>query len=225
MRIKQFILVMVLPIFFAGCATVNEMAIDKNSKSLDLQGKSLLLMHIHIENKYKPSFQPEIIVVNLEKPDVKNKQDRQNFKVDLEGGTEGKGGNDYLVRMLIEPGSYVVRGMTGLTRSFPIMANFFAPLHEDIVAEKDKIIYLGTVTATVRERVGEEFRAGAVIPLVDQAVAGYSGGTFDIAVSDNYDNDISAFKSTFSVLQDKQIDKQILPEFDRQKAQKWWVAH
>lgn len=214
-----------LPVFFVGCATVNDMAINEDSKTLDLQGKSLLLMHIHVENKYKPSFQPEVIVVNIETPNAKNKQDRQNFKVDDEGGATGSTGSDYYVRMLIEPGSYIVRGMTGTSKSFPIIANFFAPLHDDITVEKGKVLYLGTVNAVVRERVGDEFRAGPLAPLVDQAIAGYSGGTFDVEIVDNEKKDIDKFKSTFPVLQDTKIEKQVLSKFDRQKAQQWWSAH
>lgn len=225
MKIAHVLLAIALSALFSGCATVNKMAFDEDSKTLDLQGKSLLLMHVHIENKYKPSFQPEVFVVHVETPNAQSKKDRQNFQVDAQGGSSGDSGNDYLVRMLIEPGSYVIRGMTGMSRSFPIVANFFAPLHQDVVAEKGKIIYLGAINATVRERIGEEFRAGAVIPLIDQSIAGYSGGTFDIEVNDNYDKDISAFKNSFAVLRDSEIEKQILPKFDRQKAQTWWEAH
>jgi hypothetical protein len=224
MRIIRLALAMLLPIFVVGCANVNEMAINKKSKDLDLHGKSLLLMNVHIENKYKTGYQPQVIVVNVEKPNAKQKSDRQNFKVDLEGGQSGKGGNDYLVRMLIEPGQYVIRGMTGMSTGFLVIANFFAPMHEDVVAEPNKIVYLGKVNATVRERVGEEFRAGAVTPLIDQAVAGFSGGTFDVEIIDNYDQDVTAFKSNFSVLQSATIEKQILEKFDRNKAQQWWSA-
>src|SRR6266568_2596132 len=43
-----------------------------------------------------------------------------------------------------------------------------------------QVVYLGRVEAVRRERKDDgELRAGFVIPLIGQAVAGYSGGTFE----------------------------------------------
>ena len=45
--------------------------------------------------------------------------------------------------------------------------------------------------ATVRERTGNEFKAGPSLPLIDQAIAGASGGIFDVDISDRWDTDES----------------------------------
>jgi hypothetical protein len=77
----------------------------------------------------------------------------------------------------------------------------------------------------VRERQENEFKAGPSIPLIDQAVAGASTGTFDIKISDNFVKDEAIFRSKFPALVGVPIRKSILPAFDRANAQKWWEAH
>jgi len=87
------------------------------------------------------------------------------------------------------------------------------------------VYYLGHVDATVRERTGNEFKAGAPIPLIDQAVAGASSGTFDVAITDRWTQDESLFKNKYPALKKATINKSVLPAFDRDAAQKWWEAH
>lgn len=76
----------------------------------------------------------------------------------------------------------------------------------------------------MRERQGNEFRAGPVIPLIDQGVAGASGGTFDIVVSDQWDTDQALFEKNFPALKGIEVRKSLVPAFDRAKAQKLWEA-
>lgn len=87
------------------------------------------------------------------------------------------------------------------------------------------VFYLGQVNAVVRERQGNEFRAGPPIPLIDQAVIGASGGTFDIEIVDAQARDEALFRERFPALKDATIRKAMLPGFDRARAQKWWEEH
>ena len=134
-------------------------------------------------------------------------------------------GSNYLLRMELENGNYVLRGLTSMSTSFPIRGFFFTPIHENITVNGPGIFYLGHISATVRERQGDEFKAGASIPLLDQAVAGASGGTFDIEITDRWEKDEQVFKNKFPALVNADIKKSILPAFDREKAQKWWEEH
>ena len=84
---------------------------------------------------------------------------------------------------------------------------------------------IGHIEATVRERQGDEFKAGSSIPLIDQAVVGASGGTFDVAITDALSTDEALFRSKFPALTNVEIKRAILPPFDRLKAQQWWEAH
>ena len=83
------------------------------------------------------------------------------------------------------------------------------------------VYYLVHVTATVRERQGSEFRPGPMIPLLKQAIAGFSGGTFDVEISDRWDADQAEFRAKFPAFQTTKVQNAILAPFDRIKATKF----
>lgn len=215
-------------LLLAGCATTIDMPFADNSHAKPDPGKAIYLMTVTMKNVYHTSYQPDLVVVNVERSVVKSKADRFNFEMDDQGTDEtgsSKSGNTYLVRMQLDPGGYVIVGLSCLNRQFPIIASFFAPLHEKLSVTAPGVYYLGHVDATVRERVGNEFKAGPSIPLIDQAVAGASGGTFDIAISDSWGVDQVQFDDKFPGLRDVVVNKQIMAPFDRAFAQKWWEEH
>jgi hypothetical protein len=155
-------------------------------------------------------------------------KDHINFDMDETGKSEAdtpEAGNSYLLRMELENGEYVIRGLSGFSGTFPFHGTFFAPLHAETKSSGSGVFYLGHVSAVVRERKENEFKAGVMVPLIDQAVTGFSGGTFDIEISDQLDKDQALFKSKFSALQNVTIQKSILASFDRAKAQQWWETH
>jgi hypothetical protein len=51
------------------------------------------------------------------------------------------------------------------------------------------------------------------------------GGTWDITVSDWFDDDVSAFKKDFPALSNASIDRDVLPPWDKLKATDWWASH
>ena len=67
--------------------------------------------------------------------------------------------------------------------------------------------------------------AGVSVPLIDQAVVGASGGTFDVVISDAYATDGPLFRSKFPALAKVEVQQEVLPAFDRKKAQEWWETH
>lgn len=217
-----------LALLLSGCATPTKMAFSKDTDTLQTSGKPIFLMTATIKNNYKPSFQPKLMVVNVEKEGAKTKADRINFTMDdkakLESGTPAEG-NTYLLRMELEQGEYVIRGLGCQSMSFPIVGQFFAPLHSTLKSAEQGVYYLGHIDATVRERKNNEFRAGSAIPLIDQSVAGASNGTFEIEISDQWEKDGPQFQSKFPVLSSVAVQKIILPPFDRAKAQQWWEAN
>ncbi len=211
-----------------GCATQTKMAFQNDSERITEKGKPVFLMTATIKNTYRTSFQPRLIVLHVEKPGAKDKADRLNFTMDDKAKDETDDvatGNNYLLRLELDPGSYELVGMSSHARRFPINGFYFAPLHSMLDVKGPGVYYLGHVNATVRERVGNEFRAGAPIPAIDQAIAGASGGTFDIEITDQMAADEAAFRAKFPQLAGVTIQKAILPQFDRTKAQAWWEAH
>lgn len=214
--------------FLLGCATPTKMAFESESDVIASEGKPVFLMTATLKNSYRASYQPKLLVVNVERKEAKDSNDRLNFTMDEKAKLEtdtAENGNSYLLRMELEDGDYVIRGLTGFSGIFPVRGTFFAPLHAETKSNGTGIFYLGHVTATVRERKENEFKAGPSIPLIDQAVTGFSGGTFDIEITDQLEKDEPVFKSKFTALRNVNIQKAILPSFDRAKAQQWWEAN
>jgi hypothetical protein len=217
-----------IAILLSGCATRTMMAFESDEERLTQTSKPVFLMTATLKNSYRTSFQPKLLVVNVERPGAKDAADRLNFTMDQKAKDESdkpEVGSTYFLRMQLDPGRYEIRGLTSLSRSFPISGFFFAPMHAPVESGQPGVFYLGHVTATVRERKGNEFKAGPSIPLIDQAVAGASGGTFDIEVSDRFASDEAIFRTKFPALKGVEIRKSVLPPFDRAFAQQWWEAH
>jgi len=214
---------------FTGCATRTPQAFENDTDRVTPAGDAVYLMSATLRNDYKKSWQPHLLVVNVEKEGASDSSGRFNFTMDKKAQldeTDKEAGNKYLLRMQLPPGKYEIVGLTELNRSFPIIATFFTPLHETLVVDgKGTVTYLGHVEATVRERKGEEFKAGPSIPLIDQAVAGASGGTWDVAVVDAWDADEAVFRGKFPALKDVQVQKGVMAPWNRDVAQKWWAAH
>lgn len=214
-----------LALLVSGCATRTKMAFEDDSEKLADKSKPVLLMTATIKNSYKPSYQPKVLVLHVERPGATEAKDRFNFVMDAKAKEESDDpakGSQYFIRMELEPGTYDIRGMTSMSQSFPVIASFFTPMHSPLEVKGSGVIYLGRVEATVRERQGNEFKAGPSIPLLDQALSGASGGTFDVVISDALAADEPVFRNRFPALKDAPIGKQILAPFDRAKAQDWW---
>lgn len=226
-RLVAFAAILLVAVL-SGCATPTKMAFQDDAERLTEKSKPVFLMTATIKNSYRTSFQPRLLVVNVEKPDAKEAADRLNFTMDDKAKNETDSaitGNNYLLRLELNPGHYEIRGLTSLARSFPINGFFFTPLHSPLEVKESGVYYLGHINATVRERQDNEFKAGPSIPLIDQAVAGASTGTFDVEITDDFAADEAVFRSKFPALATASIQKAILPAFDRAKAQQWWDAH
>jgi len=220
------IIIVALSLLLSGCATPTKMAFSEDSDPASkIISKPIFLMTATLRNSYRTSFQPKLIVVHVERSVVKDSADKINFTMDdkaKNGSDSTTEGSSYLLRMELEQGEYVIRGLSSLARLFPINGFFFTPLHAQLRSSRQGVFYIGHVEATVRERKDDEFKAGLSIPLIDQAIAGASTGTFDISISDQWEKDEPKFREKFSALKEVTIEKAILAPFDRAKAQKWW---
>ncbi|NOT15837.1 MAG: hypothetical protein HOP21_09760 [Methylotenera sp.] len=213
-------------IFVAGCANVNQMAIKNETKSIDVGAKSILLMPVNISRPVSSRYTPHPLAVKFEKVNASGEKESIMFQADSEvGKVESDLSNKFYMRMALEPGEYTLHTILGNANAFPFNGFFNVPLLLKVTVPQNSIIYLGKIDAILRPRKENEFRAGSVIPLIDQSVTGVSSGTFDISVIDSFDEDISEFKSKFPVLARKEIKKNILPTWEREKAQAWWQGN
>jgi len=221
----------IVSLVLTGCLGATRMPLHESTETLDDAGGPLLLMTATIRNDYRPSFQPKLLLVHVEKTTAKprdnSREGKINFAVDdlapLAAGTPGSGGH-YLLRMRLPPGPYRVCGMTSRIKAFPFIGTFFAPLQIAHSIEGSGVFYLGHVEAIVRERQGDEFRAGQVTPYIDQLTTGAAGGTFDITISDRFETDEKAFRERFRQLAGVEIKRTILAPFDRAAVQKWFES-
>jgi hypothetical protein len=222
-KLMRFIAIAAAGAVMTGCATVNPMAFDKQTKAIDTKEKSIVLMTVDVSRSDGSRYVPEPFVVKLEKPGAQNKEDRQNFKFSKDtDALQENGHNVYLVRLALVAGEYKVVNVTGMASAFPINSFFEVPLLSGLKVKPNSVTYIGRVTAKLRERVGNEFRAGPVVPLIDQAITGMSGGTWEVSVDNAADKDIGLFRAAYPVLQGVTIDTAPLPAFDRAAVQRWW---
>lgn len=221
-------IVIAATVVLAGCASPQKMAFAPDTPATVNPNKALILMTAKIANRNGISHQPKLLVAHVERPEVKGSEDRLNYVMDDRGRIETNNmetGNTYLLRMEVDPGDYTLRGLTSMSQSFPLIGSFFTPIHAEVKTVAPGVYYIGHVEATVRERKGDEFKAGPSLPLIDQALVGASTGTFDVTISDRWSQDENEFRARFPALKSTEITKSILPAFDRKKAQDWWAAN
>lgn len=225
---KRTIVLLILATLMAGCASIRKMPLESDSEALTPESKPIYLLTVDVKNLNKQRYQPEVRYVHVIRDNPSGKQELLAFSMDSRGTHYGENEDQqpkFLVRLELEPGAYTLRGMYAMGKAFPIVGNFYLPLHAPFQVAGSGVTYLGAVSATVRERQGNEFRAGPSIPLIDQAIAGASTGTFDVTISDRFDEDLALFQKLFPALKARSIAKAVLPPFDRAKAQAFWEAN
>jgi hypothetical protein len=201
-------------IFVSGCATIKPMALD-NIKAIELDQRSVALMTVKTSNQYRPNYQPNVCSIFIWTTGKEGKE-KYTFSVEKPYNSVENQFNEYLISIDLPPGKYKLREIFGTSGIFPFRGMFSIPIYVDFELKPNKVIYLGRIEAVVRERKNDsEMRAGPVIPLVDQAVTGFSGGTFDVRIFDNYDEDIVIFKQKYPVLNNYAVEKAILPSWKK----------
>lgn len=223
---KAAILTILSALALGGCATPGQVAFNKNSTTLPDQSQAVILLATTMKNINKPHFQPAADVLYVETPNANKKADRINFVMDRDGTVKEGGKTVYLYRGMLKPGRYVIPGILGTTGNFLIHASCFLPMHSDLVVDQPGIYYLGRVDGVIRPREDtKEFKAGSSIPLIDQAVAGISNGTWEVHIYDDTSEDLALYRQRFPVLRSANIQMHVLRPFNRARAQKWWEQH
>jgi hypothetical protein len=133
-----------------------------------------------------------------------------SFRADKAYST-GDGYSEHIVAFKLAPGRYQVRQIRAMSRAFPIIALFEVPVYQMIDVKKPGAYYLGRIEATVVERTDEKLlRAGPVVPLIDQGVAGASSGTFQVNISDRLDEDMRVLGPRYPALTKVAVEKLLL---------------
>jgi len=203
----------------SGCAG-NKMALTKGQSDIDLTKKSIALLSVRISNQYKPSRQLELLSV------VICPQSEPNCKQDLPSNSgspykpykrEKDYFNEYLLKYELEIGTYNIDGLYTTYRIPTLTSGVgFTKLNLTTEIKPNSISYLGHLDIILREKKSDaEISAGGAIPFIDQYIAGFSSGTFDVVVEDKFDEDMKSFISEYPALQKVKVEKSILPQWIR----------
>jgi hypothetical protein len=210
--LKRLFLVVALSLGMVGCASVNKMPLQANATAIDTTQKSILVARVKIKNDNHQSQQPNLCCVILT-----NQSKSLNFSQPTLLSEAKDGTKDYFVSMDVAPGVTKLN-FVHFIRSVPmlIMATADARLDYDIDVPNNKIVYLGNIDAVIVPRTDDsQPRAGSVIPLIDQSVAGFSSGTFKINITDQYESDTKDLIAKFPSLTGKEIVKNVLLNKDQ----------
>jgi len=214
----RFLIIFCLVFLMSGCA--GNMALTKDQSEIDLSSKSIALLTVKISNQNKPSRQVNLNNIIICPESVMNcRKDISTYP----GGPykiykkEKDFFNEYLLSFALESGRYNLEGFY-TTYNIPMLVAGvgYGDLKLETEIKPNSISYLGHLNITLREKTGDtEICAGDAIPHLDQAMPGFSSGTFDVVVEDKFDEDMKSFISEYPALQQVKVEKSILPEWIR----------
>jgi hypothetical protein len=208
-------------LLLSGCATHPKMALVKGQDTVDLSNKSVGLIFIRLSNQYKPGYQPNLWVVsfqrNIYNSTSKKWKYNENSTIEIFDApyrSEKDGFNEYLLTVGLEPGIYdSVSFHSKYDIPLLLKAETGLYLKTNVEIKPNEVIYLGHIDAVIRERKSDaEVRAGPLLPLIDQAVPGFSTGTYDVTIQDRFDDDIIMFSEEYPGLQKVRIEKAVFPK-------------
>jgi hypothetical protein len=200
----------------AGCAA--NMPLTANQDTLDLSNESIALVSVKVANQYKSSYQPGMMYAFFFPEGEDGEKTHIDIKTDPVVSEDDKY-NEYILNFSLKPGTYNFAAIWGQYQ-VPLLLNATCviPLNLKVEIKPNCVSYLGHIDAVIRKRNNDgEQRAGAVVPLLDQAVVGFSGGTFDVAISDQYGEDMGRFLAKYPALNNVTVEKNVLSQWVRPK--------
>jgi hypothetical protein len=206
-----------------GCAAIKPMAFDKSTTVLDTKEKSILLMTVEVSRSDESRYVPEPFNIGFETPTAQSSDDRHIFRVNKHAdAVQDNGKTVYLARLAFVGGEYKLQSVMGMASAFPFNAMFVVPLGIDVKVKPNSVTYVGRLKAQMRRREKGEFRAGPVVPLIDQAAAGMVRSTWEVSVDNNAEKDLALFRENYPVLKGVNVETGPMLKFDRAVAQRLW---
>lgn len=214
-------------LLMSGCGTLHKTALKPGDTSLVLNYESIVLLSIKTQNKYKPGHAPEVYRITVTSDDA-DKTEYKTILVDtgvgsligkaLKDMTKRNTGDSWedLITLRLPPGSYRLTSIAGGTTSALSSGHFDFPFNILFSLGSQTIVYIGKIDMVNRKRESDdEVPSGSKFPLIDQAASGFGGGTFDVAIYDNFDQDQIKFSDKYPALSDQKIIKQILGPWEK----------
>lgn len=213
---KVLMSVIVSLLGLSGCMTVKEMPLRSDVTQLDMKTESIVLFSARIMNDVYHRYQPKIITAVIVPEGAKEYSQWLSFKPQAPYAESDIGVKEYLLSANLAPGKYKIKEIRCMASAFPFNGLCELPMNAEVkIDQPGQMLYLGHVNATIRERKENEMRAGPVIPLIDQAATGMSGGSFDVVFEDRYETDTERYRKTYSAIQNSSIQKAVFPAWVR----------
>lgn len=203
----------VITLILGGCATIKPPPLNSNMAGIDVSKESIALLTVKIANKYKTGYQPDIKSLLILTNEEQGRKEF-SFSVDEKYNEVRNAYNEYLISFQLPAGDYKLYQLFARSGMFPVTGTFVVPLYSCFSIKPQTINYLGHIDATVIKRMDDNtLLAGPVIPLIDQAVIGASGGTFVITITDQYEMDIKLFEKKYPYLAKHKVENHTLPQW------------
>lgn len=195
------LLLLLFTVSLIGCA--NQMPLTKGQNSIDLSKHTIALLSVKVSNQHKPEYQPNHLLLfaggAAHVVDDIYKSGKNDF-------------NWYLVNLGLEPGTNRFQKIWFIYRGPFVGGHASIPLEVDTEIKGGSVTYLGHLNLVIRSKKdNNEPNAGPLLPLIDQAVTGFSTGTYDLVIEDRFDEDIKSFTSEYPGLEKVKVEKIILP--------------
>jgi hypothetical protein len=199
-------------VMLTGCVTAVKPALRKPADRLDPGKDAVVLMTLKLSNQVHPSYQPVFTYAQLSSRALYANPSGHKKPLCIAVDKEF---NDYIVTMKLPGGAHTLKTIQ-VSSHIPLVleVNSVIPMNMSFNVEPGHVYYLGRIEAVIRKRENGE-PVAARFPLVDAAIAGYSSGTWDVTIRDNYESDMERILSSYPAVQGAKVDKQILPAWTR----------
>lgn len=200
-RVVRWMALLGLVAAMAGCASPG---LNKNAQTVDLSKESILVFSMDFTNTFKPGTSWNNLGVTIASTDPQDASAKTAGLLSV--GTFNAESGLALVSRQLPPGRHTINTLSGSIRS----AIFFGAMKFNVDAPFDvppnAVIYAGHISIFNNERTDKDDQAtGFVIPLLDQAITGMSGGTVDVVLEDRYDKTVELLKTEYPALRNVQV--------------------
>lgn len=194
---KHIVRLAILGTMTALLSACGTMGLDKTATQADWGKGSVVMMSVNMNNEYRPSYGATRLGVVVQK--VKS-DDARSMIIASESVAEGK--SDAILTQQLTPGSYSIKTLNGGSFKFPIAGSIDFSVDAPFEVASKSVVYLGHISMVNSEKQDPDDQAtGSALPLIDQAVSGFSGGTLHVSLKDHFDQDIATFKREYPAFQ------------------------
>ena len=219
----RWILTVVAIVAFGGCANIQPMALKTGQDRLDTAMHSVVLLTLEVQRHDGSRYQPIPSLVLVSQRETGPREQARLYRFTKKhDAAEREGHAVYYISIALPEGPYRIDGISGIAAAFPFVGKFYVPVLAEFEVASNSVTYLGHLDATLRERREGEFRAGPVIPLIDQAATGMIGHTWEVTIDNRYEADMAVFRERIPVFGNLSVQDAALPPWDRSAAQRLW---